>query len=94
MVDEGDTLSVSVTGDDVDDIEAFEDYFQSLDETYSRAGRIKEAMVFYKEIHQLVTEELEHTTSPDEIGEHQFRHLVRQAMFDRERREVEGEVPY
>lgn len=91
MVDANTTLSVSVGEDGVRTVEDFDDYFGSLEGTYSRAGRIKEAMAFYRDIHEIVTD-LEHVADPDELGERQFRHYVRQAILELDRREASGGV--
>lgn len=91
MVDANTTLSVSVGEDGVDTVEEFDDYFGGLEDTYSRAGRIKEAMAFYQAIHEL-TDGLDEVPDPDEMGSETFRHFVRQAILDRDRREAAGEV--
>lgn len=90
MVEPGDTISVSVTDDDVDVIEAFDEYFSSLEGSYSRAGRIKEAMQLYQAVHE-VTAELDGVQSPDEMPGPDFKYYVRQALFERNKREAELE---
>lgn len=48
MVTAGSTIGVSVTEDDVDDIESFDEFFEAWcaerGETYSRAEQVKHAM--------------------------------------------------
>ena len=91
MVDPDSRISVSVGEDGVQTVEDFEDYFQGLEGNYSRSGRIKEAMAFYKAIHETVND-LEHVDGPDELGQQEFKFYVRQAIYDRDRKEAAGEV--
>lgn len=87
MVNAGDTISVSVTEDDVRLVEEFDRYFEQTEGTHSRAARIKEAMQLYQDVHELASD-LEHVVDPDDMGAMQFRHYVRQAILDLDRAEA------
>lgn len=93
MVEPGNTISVSVTEDDIKMVEEFDEYFQSLEGSYSRAGRIKEAMELYQAVHE-VTEQFDDVKSPDDMPGPDFKFMVRQALInlvdrDRERQRAE-----
>lgn len=92
MVDPDSRISVSVGEDGVSTVEEFEDYFQGLEGNYSRSGRIKEAMAFYQAIHEQASD-LEAVTDPDEQGPELFKHHVRQALIELDRKEAAGNHP-
>lgn len=91
MVDAGDSITTYIRDEDVSTIEEFDDYFSSFEGSYSRSDRVKEAMAFYRAIHEVV-DDLENVPDPDDMGPRQFRHYVRQAILDLDQREATGEA--
>lgn len=87
MVDANSTLSVSVGEDGVRIVEEFDEYFESLEGSYSRAGRIKEAMELYQAVHE-VTQNRDGVLSPDEMSGRDFKFYVRQAIIERDKRDA------
>lgn len=81
MVDPDDRISISAGEDGAQMIEEFDEYFGRVDDTYSRAGRIKEAMKMYHHLHELVAD-MDGVEHPDDMGQMRFRHYVQQAIYD------------
>ena len=91
MVDPGDRISVSVGQSDVRAIEKFDRYFEAIDDPYSRAERIREAMRLYRALHETVVD-MDGVTHPDEMGDMQFRAYVQQAIYDLDGRDRRAEA--
>lgn len=88
MVKAGSTIGISVTDDDVDDIEAFDEFFEELcesrGETYSRAEQIKHAMRMYQTVME-VFDELPYDVQPEPTR----RHFVGQALRNEDVRQAQ-----
>ena len=86
MVDPDDRFTISAGKDGAKIIEEFDEYFERIDDSYSRAGRVKEAMRFYHKIHEICAD-MEGVEHPDEMGDLRFRAYVQQAIYDMDGRD-------